>query len=115
MAVLFTLLAAAAITAGAPPAIEGKWAADTRSCAKPQDSPNAPTVIHGRTMDQHEASCTFGPFRPGGTNRWTAKGSCVVEGSSQGHGTYHFVRQGQTLRIQEPDTLSPTVLTRCPS
>ncbi len=113
MAVLFTLLAASAVATGAPPAVDGKWAANPRSCAKPQDSSDAPTVIHGRTMDQHEASCTFGPFRLLGPNRWTTKGSCMVEGSSQGQGTYRFERRGETLRIQEPDTLRPTVLTRC--
>lgn len=113
MAALFILLAAGAVAAGAPPAIVGKWAASPPSCDKPQDSPEAPTVIHGRTMDQHEASCTFGPFRAAGPNHWATKGSCIVEGSSQGHGTYQFERRGQTLRIREPDTLHPSVLTRC--
>ena len=114
MAILFSLLAASAVATGAPPAVEGKWAADPRSCGKPQDSSDAPTVIRGRTMDQHEAWGTFGQFRAAGPNRWSTKGSCVVEGSSQGHGTYQFERRGRTLRIQEPDTLRPTVLTRCP-
>ena len=113
MAVLLVMLAAAAVSTSAPSAIQGKWAADPRSCTKPQDSQDAPTVIHGSTMNQHEASCTFSAFRGTGPNRWTARGSCTVEGNSQGLGTYKFERSGQTLRIKEPDSLQPNMLTRC--
>jgi hypothetical protein len=99
---------AEAAQTNASPAYVGTWAADTASCAIPQEQAGAPYVFHADGYDQHEAHCTFAMLTETGPNAWRAAAACQVEGDEQSTG-WDMSVEGDTM------TMDGARLVRCPS
>ncbi len=107
------LLVALAVAAPAAPGLfDGKWSSAPGSCARAQDSEDAPVLIKNGRYDQHEAHCRWGALAPAGKDAWTAKGSCSVEGSPT-RGNFRFKLAGAELTMVGPDGVA-SKYRRCP-